>query len=596
MTNYYIHFYRKILAKDEGVLNRTRLRILFACIITFMALTAILTVTYLIGTHNLLLYRIVLFFLLFSTALYLFLSNKPWRFAAHFFLASITLLIWSNVLLVHQSLYVINIQYCLLVIAAGYYILGSRDGLRYSIAAILPVLADITMNDFFKIAIPSRLINVNYTAYGITLSINFLLILYIHSLFFKSLTKFKKREALFIKSMEQAVINSKEQALAKTNFLNTMSHEIRTPLNSIVGMSNLLQGGNMLKEQEEDIRILNFSAQNLMATVNDIIDFNNLDNGKVILHNQPFNLFKTVSNVCGTFKEEAAQKALRFDCVIDEKLTGIVVNGDELRLSQILFHLIGNALKFTVEGFVSVNVDNTSGDQQTIVVDFQIADSGIGISEAKQQQILDPFKNKLPRTQRQYQTALGLTIAGQLLNLHGSELKITSSEGNGSSFHFAILYSLAKMQHIHIPTMAALPKTRLSNLRVLCVDDEKLNLLVIKKTLAKWDVKTDEAVNGKLAVDMCMSKQYDVILMDINMPVMDGFEASKIIKGMKKLGFNPPTIIALTASVGAAKEEVMKFSCIDDCVLKPFKPEELKQKLHNLCLDYSGKQERSQLG
>lgn len=258
--------------------------------------------------------------------------------------------------------------------------------------------------------------------------------------------------------------------------------------------------------------------------------------------------------------------------------------------------MIGNAIKFTTVGFVSVNITDIEGDGQTLVVDFKITDSGIGISKAKQEQLLDPFKSKLPRTQRQYQATLGLTIAGQLLKLHGSKLKITSSEGKGSSFNFAILYPLAKMQHILIHPLISPPDSRLDNLRVLCVDDEKLNLLVVKKILAKWNVMTDEAINGKMAVDMCMSKQYDVILMDINMPVMDGFEASKIIKGLKKPGYNPPRIIALTASVGAAKEEVMKFPSIDDCVLKPFKPQELKGKLYQSYVAYSGKNGRPEAG
>jgi signal transduction histidine kinase/CheY-like chemotaxis protein len=579
MASLYFHFYRKIFAFDSEPLNSARMRILFTCMVTFIALTATLTVIFLLGPLNLLFYRMATFLVLFSIALYLFLSNRPWRHAAHLYLTSVTLLIWTNVILINQSLYVINIQYVMLVIACGYYILGSKAGLRYAVAAIIPVLVDILYNDFLDIHILSRRVNVNYAVYGITILVNFLLILYIHYLFFKSLTKFRNRESSYKRNLEIALLNAKEQTLAKTNFLNTMSHEIRTPLNAIVGMSNLLLVDPVLKEQQEDLRLLNFSAQNLMDTVNDIIDFNNLDNGKVLLHRKPFNLLKMVSNVCGTFREEAATKGIRFDCVIDEKLKGIMVEGDSLRLSQILFHLIGNAIKFTEEGMVRIEVNSIAKASGRINVEFAITDTGIGISKAKLQQIRDPFFSELPRTQRQYQTTLGLTIAGQLLELHGSELKIKSLEGKGSNFNFIIVYTVtAEQEEIDQPIVPSKNKKQTS-LRVLCVDDEKLNLLVVKRTLAQWGIITDEATDGKEAVEMCRVKAYDVILMDINMPVMDGFEASKIIKGLKDTGFEPPKIIALTASVGAAKEEVAKFPSIDDCVLKPFKPEELKEKL-----------------
>ncbi|WP_345955036.1 response regulator [Mucilaginibacter sp. PAMB04168] len=582
MRTYYFHLFRKLISKDVSLLNWTRLRILFACIATFCLLTATLFIIYLFNAPNLLLYRVAFFFALFVTAMYLFWSNKAWHVAAHFFLTSLTLLIWTNVLLVHQSLYVINIQYCLLVIAAGYYILGSKIGLRYAIAAILPVLGDVFFNDFLNVDIPSRTVNVSYAGYAIAALSNFSLILYIHNLFFKSLAKFKKRETSFKRHLEQALEYSREQALAKTNFLNTMSHEIRTPLNAIVGMSNLLLSGSKLPEQEENLQVLNFSTENLMATVNDIIDFNNLDNGQVQLQNKPFSLYQIVTNVCGTFREQAAQKGLKFNCIIDEKFKGLSVYGDELRLSQVLFHLIGNAIKFTNEGFVSIEAICNCDDASEIEVNFKVKDSGIGISEMKQQQLLDPFKRELPRTQRQYQTTLGVTIAYQLLKLHGSQLEIESIEEKGSCFSFAVIYNVAAQQELADTLVTASANVDLAKLKILAVDDEKLNLMVVKKVLAKWGIKADEAVNGRAALETCMQNDYDVVLMDINMPVMDGFEASKAIKSIEKPDFVAPRIIALTASVGTAIDEVMKFPCIDDCVLKPFKPEDLQKKLYEV--------------
>ncbi|WCT13240.1 ATP-binding protein [Mucilaginibacter jinjuensis] len=564
---------------DEGILNRTRLRILFACIFTFLALTIILTAIYLVSAGNLLLHRILIFMIAYATAFYLFLSKKPWRFTAHYFLCCLTVMIWTNVLLVRQPLYVVNLQYCLLVISAAYYLLGAKNGLKYAFAAMLPLLTDVVLNDFLATGLSFRRANINLPAYAVTIAVNFSLILYIHYLFFRSLTKFKMREHSFKRHLEAAVLDAKAQAAAKTNFLNTMSHEIRTPLNAVVGMSNLLMQAPKLPEQEENLQVLHFSAANLMATINEIIDFNNIDNGKVALQRSNFSLYSTVNSVCNTFKAQAAEKALSFSCRIAEAAQPLVLIGDELRLTQVLFHLIGNAIKFTEKGFVNISVAVQPESATRVQIVFSIEDSGIGISKAKLKQVFDPFKKKARRNQRQYQTTLGLTIAVQLLKLHGSELLVKSEEGKGTLFRFLISYDIAAPAASL--SLDGEPKKAidLSHLIVLAVDDEKLNIMVVKKILAGWNIKADEALNGRLAVDMCSKRRYDIILMDINMPVMDGFEAAKIIKKAVHPGEAVPWIIALTASIGAAMDEVERFPFIDDCLLKPFKPEDLKRKI-----------------
>jgi len=584
-------FYRNILSKDRNLLDKLRLRILFCCIFTFTVLTVILSVISMLGFTGLPSYTVLIFCSFFACSFHLLLSNQPSGFAAHLFLITVVLVIWTNVLLVNQNLYLVNFQFCLLAILLGYYIFGSRVGLSYSVLAIAPLLMDIFIRDFLNFHIPSRQLIVNSIAYCITVSTNFVLILYINHLFFRSLTTLEKRESSYEQRLKVARIHSKEVAQSKNNFLNTMSHEIRTPLNAIVGMSNLLMTGNMLKEQEESIRVLEFSAQNLMSTVNNIVDFNSLDAGNILLESKPFNFGQTIANVCATFKEAAFDKALRFECVIDEKLNDVMVTGDELRLSQILFHFIGNAIKHTEAGFVAVNLRQNKIDQQFITVGFQIRDSGIGMSTAIQKQILNPFDKKALSNQRQFQVSLGLSIASQLLQIHHSKLEITSSECIGSDFQFEIIYPLSHIGAVteHFATTAQYED--MSAIKVLCVDDEKLNLLIVKKILAKWNIVTDEAVNGQIAVEMCRSKAYDVVLMDINMPVMDGFEASCLIKSLIKLKWEPPVIIALTASVGAAKDEVLESPNIDDCILKPFRAEELRGKLHQIMISRFGKME-----
>lgn len=566
--------YRDLLSREEESIVKTRIKILLVCLLTFTGLFTALTILYIFQEHNFILVRAAINLVLFIIGLALLLFKSPWKIAGHFFIICVTLLIWSNVLLFLSGVNIVTVQLILVVLACGYYLLGVRWGIIYSLINILPVVSNIIIDNYINYRIPFQHLNINSHAYTITTCFNFTLLLYIHYSFFKALNKSNEKEKQMRTDLQKALVEAQELAIAKTNFLITMSHELRTPLNAIVGMANILLMEDPRPQQNEHLNILRFSAENLMATVNDILDFNKINNEEITLEQQEFQPAILIANIAGSFQPMAQGKQLQFECLTDSGLTGLRVLGDQLRLTQILFQLIGNAIKFTAHGFVHLKVEIKHHSTDTVDLLFSIADSGIGIPEELKAKIFEPFVTSPLRTSRQFHGTLGLTIAFHLVRLHHSELQFHSEEGKGTTFSFELNYPVATgaVQPItdKPPVTAAI-----SALRILVVEDEKLNVLVIKKILNKWGITPDVAEDGQQAVDTVINKDYDLILMDINMPVMDGFEASKRIRQLKA-GI---PIIAVTASIGAAIERVTNYPFIDDCLLKPFNPEHLKDKL-----------------
>jgi CheY-like chemotaxis protein len=241
-----------------------------------------------------------------------------------------------------------------------------------------------------------------------------------------------------------------------------------------------------------------------------------------------------------------------------------------------LYHIIGNAIKFTEKGFVRLQVRIVEQDAKKYKIHFRISDSGIGIPKELQERIFEPFSESMSRTSRQFHGALGLTIASQLVGLHGCELHLQSREGQGSTFEFELNYPESSIK-VEVAPAGAI--TSLHGIRVLVVEDERLNVLVMQKILSNWGIYSDTAADGQQAINQVIANDYDVILMDINMPVMDGFEASKRIRQLSTPGKSEIPIIAVTASVGEPTEQIRSFPFIDDWLVKPFDPERLREKL-----------------
>jgi signal transduction histidine kinase/ActR/RegA family two-component response regulator len=582
IAEYFASHYHRVFNSEQVILDRTRIRILAVCLLTFIGLTSVLLTLYLFQESNFLRIRMGIFLILFIVGLALLLFRRPWSLAGHFFVICITLMIWSGIFLFRQSVNVVTAEMVLLVMSGGYYILGSKWGTFYSLINMAPVLGYVILDNYIKLSLPTQRLHINQHGHILGMVSHFLLLLYIHYAFFRAFQKSQRKEHELRDHLQKALITEQEQAAAKTNFLSTMSHELRTPLNAVIGMTYILQVEDPRPDQIEHLRILQFSADNLMATVNDILDFNKIESGVIVLDSQPFRLTELLDNVCGSFRARASEKGIGFSCHTDAGISNLAVQGDPGRLSSILFNLVGNAVKFTSAGQVRVEARLLGQTETTVNLRLRVEDTGIGIPQDRQDQIFQPFIQADSRTNRQYHgTGLGLTIAYRLLQLHGSRLELHSAEGIGTTFSFELTYPLAEQELPSPASKEQFPDIEL-RLRVLVVEDEPINVLVMKKILSKWAILPAVAVNGREAVDMVLKQDFDVVLMDINMPVMDGLEAARTIKALPDPRKATIPVIAVTASIGTAIEQIKNYSYIDDCLLKPFKPSDLLEKLQKL--------------
>jgi signal transduction histidine kinase/CheY-like chemotaxis protein len=575
--------YNRVFKKQREILERTRVGILAVCLLTYIGLTTALLTLYLFQEHNFLLTRMGILLGLFLVGLALLLFCRPWGLAGHFFIICLSLMIWSSILLFRQSVNVATAETVLLVVCGGYYILGSKWGTFYSLLNIAPIIGYVILDDYVGFSLPTQRLQINHHGYMLGLVVNFLLLLYIHYAFFRAFKKSQLNEIELRNHLQKALAAEREQAAAKTNFLSTMSHELRTPLNAVIGMTHILHMEGPRPDQLEHLDILRFAADNLMVTVNDILDFNKIDSGAVVLDSRSFQLAELLNNVCGSFRARATEKGINFSCNIDTEINSLTMLGDPDRLTSILFNLIGNAVKFTNAGHVGIEARLLSKTETTASLRLRVEDTGIGIPLDRQDLIFQPFTQVMSHTNRQYHgTGLGLTIAYRLLQLHNSRLELNSAEGIGTTFSFELTYPLAKPATKEPVAKEPATTGLVLHLRVLVVEDEPINILVITKILSKWGIVPEVAVNGREAVDIVMMQDFDVVLMDINMPVMDGLEASRMIKTLPDRKKAATPIIAVTASIGTAVEQINDFPYIDDCLLKPFKPGDLLEKLQKL--------------
>ncbi len=397
------------------------------------------------------------------------------------------------------------------------------------------------------------------------------------SLYRNNQIKLKTNDLLQTKNTElqtarDAAVNAME---TKTNFLSTVSHELRTPLYAVTGLTHLLLEENPSKNQLEHLKALKFSGDYLLNFINDILQINKIDADKLEPLNVDFRLKRTLQEVIDSLKQSAKANKTKIILDYDESIPGHLMS-DPIKLSQIFMNLVGNALKFTKNGEVTVIAKMLKKEEEEVTLYFEVADTGIGISKEKQENIFEGFEQGSIQINREYGgTGLGLTIVKSLLGLFDSKINLVSEEGKGSSFFFELKMKSKDSLVDDIPFEITQQDFDFKGLHLLIVEDNKINQVITKKMLTKKEMTSDIASNGMEAVELAEKNNYDLILMDIHMPGISGEEATIRIRKFDK---NTP-IIALTAiSLDDSLESFYAAGC-NDVVTKPFKPEIFYQKI-----------------
>ncbi|HOX84241.1 MAG TPA: ATP-binding protein, partial [Chryseolinea sp.] len=366
---------------------------------------------------------------------------------------------------------------------------------------------------------------------------------------------------------------------AKEQFLANMSHEIRTPINGIAGMANLLGQNPSPEESETYLNAIRHSAENLKVIINDILDLSAIESGKLRFEKIAFNLQDFLPSLLSTFTFQTREKHISLNYNIDEKLNKILL-GDPVRLNQILINLISNAVKFTHTGSIDVKCSVEQEQKNICWVRIEVVDTGVGIPTEKLSTIFESFSQADESITRKYGgTGLGLTIVKQLVELQDGRITVSSKVNEGSRFIVFIPYGIGKTRKIESPKNdTGLKEINASELYVLLVEDNDINRLYAKSILKKWQCHTDTAENGLVAIEKIKNNSYDVVLMDIQMPVMDGYETTQAIRMMDSEICKVP-IVALTANATKADVDRCKAAGMDDYLPKPFTPEDLYRKL-----------------
>lgn len=399
------------------------------------------------------------------------------------------------------------------------------------------------------------------------------------------------RDVSYEKKIEKALILAKESAekakqiaevamQAKQTFLSNMSHEIRTPMTAIIGFSKVVLKTDLSEKQKEYITAIKTSSDALLVLINDILDLAKVDAGKMTFDQLPFNLKSSVSIMLHLFDIKFHEKGLKLVTQFDHTIPELLL-GDSVRLNQVLLNLLSNAIKFTPKGEITVSIHLKSEDNENVTIEFVVSDTGIGIPENMLPTIFENFEQATTSTARLFGgTGLGLAIVKKLVEKQGGRIAVESKIDKGSTFGFLLSFKKcnAETPLLTGSTEIVLDK-ELKSLKVLVVEDVTLNQLLMKIILEDFGFEHEIADNGKIAIEKLQSESFDIVLMDLQMPEMNGFEATEVIR--KKLNSNIP-IIALTADVTATDLAQCKVVGINDHIAKPIDEKLLYTKIVEL--------------
>jgi len=382
------------------------------------------------------------------------------------------------------------------------------------------------------------------------------------------------------KALEEELLASREQAQssakAKQAFLANMSHEIRTPMNAILGMSRQLQKTNLNGDQQLYLDTINNAGEHLMVIINDILDISKIEAGKLTLEKIGFDFRDVIKNTVEVMQLRASEKGLLIKTKIDDKITS-VLNGDPYRLKQILFNLLSNAIKFSEKGNVCIDCELLEQDKAIQRIQIKVTDNGVGMTEEFLKNLFQSFTQEDKSVTRKFGgTGLGMTITKQLTELMGGYVKVESEKNVGTTFILSIPFEKGVPADLPAAAVMDTDSTILKDKKILLVEDNQTNRLIAKITLRPYGVLLTESVNGLEAVEAVAKNSFDLVLMDMQMPEMDGLEATKIIRQQLK---STVPIIALTANAIKGESEKCFEVGMDDFLSKPFNEDDLIAKI-----------------
>lgn len=394
------------------------------------------------------------------------------------------------------------------------------------------------------------------------------------------------------KALKEAITKSENAVKSKQQFLSNMSHEIRTPMNAIIGFTKVILNTELTKKQREYLTAIKMSGDTLIVLINDILDLAKVDAGKLIFEKKPFKLAASIKTMLHLFETKIQEKNLKlivnYDSIIPE-----VIMGDVVRLHQIIINLVSNAIKFTTEGSITIGVHLLSQNEINSTLEFSVADTGIGIEMNNIDKIFENFQQAHSQTSRIYGgTGLGLAIVKQLVEAQGGKISVKSVENQGSVFSFILQFDQANFATVLDNETEELVDYDINGTKVLVVEDVELNRLLMKTLLDDLGFECDIVGNGKIAIESLLNKQYDIILMDIQMPVMNGFQATDYIRNTLKLA---TPIIALTADVTTVDIEKCRTFGMNDFIAKPIDDRKLFNKIINLLKGVGSKADISKI-